>query len=108
MPAPTPSEFKTEFAEFRLLPDDVVQAKLDAAYRRVGDSWGELRDDGAKLLAAHLLASSPLGEPSNRSVKSAGGAGGKTVYLEEWERMLREVRVWGTVVSGISALPPGD
>lgn len=106
MAQPTPSEFKAEYAEFRLLSDEVVQAKLDAAYRRVGESWGDLRDDGAKLLAAHLLAISPLGEPSTRSVK--GPAGARTVYLDEFERMLREVRVWGTAVSGVTALSAGD
>lgn len=106
MAAPTPSEFKEEFSEFRLLTDEVVQAKLDAAYRRVGDSWGELRDDGAKLLAAHLLAISPLGEPSTRGVKTGNAA--RTVYLEEWERMLREVRIWGTSVTFPFAPPAGD
>jgi hypothetical protein len=107
MAAPTPSEFQAEFPEFGLLPEGAVQAKLDAAYRRVGDSWGDLRDDGAKLLAAHLLAISPLGEPSARSVKAAGTSA-RTVYLEEWERMLKEVRVWGTTVTVPGALPAGD
>ncbi len=104
MAAPTPAEFKVEFAEFRFISDQVVQAKLDAAYRRVGDSWGEVRDDGAKLLAAHLLAMSPLAEPSRK----AAGATGDTTYLTEFERLRSQVRIWGTAVSGISAPPLGD
>lgn len=107
MAAPTPSEYKVEYAEFALLPDEVVQAKLDAAYRRVGaEMWGTLRDDAAKLLAAHLLASSPLGEPSTRSVKKDGD---RTIYLDEFERLMAEVRPFGTAVSTLyTTTPPGD
>lgn len=108
MPKPSPTEFKAEYAEFRLLTDPVVQAKLDQAYRRVGESWGELRDDGAKLLTAHLLASSPLGEPSSRSVKGEKDSGSRTSYLDEFQRIQDEIRVPGAVVSNVIPLPPGD
>ena len=93
MAPPTPAEFRAEYAEFRLLNDTVVQAKLDQAYRRIGESWGDLRDDGAKLLTAHLLASSPLGEPSGKSVKSSGdkGTAFQTSYLAELKRMEEQI-----------------
>jgi hypothetical protein len=95
--APTTAEFKLEFAEFRFLPDVVVQAKLDAAYRRVGESFGDVRDDAAKLMTAHLLQMSPLAEPSRKAVGADGG--GSSVYLEEYERLLSQVRIWGTTVT---------
>jgi hypothetical protein len=104
MPQPTPDTFREEYAEFRLLSDEVVQAKLDAAYRRVGpEMFGDLRDDAAKLLAAHLLAVSPLGEPSTRSVKKEGA---RTTYLDEFDRIVQEVRPFGAAVGGFGSLPP--
>lgn len=104
MAPPTPPEFRAEFPAFRLLSDTVVQAKLDVAYRRVGDSWGALRDDGAKYLAAHLLSVDPMAEPSAKSTR----AGNRTTYLDEYERMLQQARIFGTVAAAPVALPPGD
>ncbi len=60
----TVAQFLAEFAEFD--PEDgsadaLVQAKLDAAYLRTpADIWDTLVDEGAKYLAAHLLATSPF------------------------------------------------
>lgn len=103
MPA-TPAQFKTEFKEFRLLEDAVVQAKLDQAYLRVGTSWGDLQDAGVKLLTAHLLSISPLAEPSRKSVK----AGSRTSYLDEYDRLLAQVRVFATAASADDALTVAD
>jgi gamma-glutamyl:cysteine ligase YbdK (ATP-grasp superfamily) len=105
MAQPTPAEFKAEYAEFRLASDTVVQAKLDAAYRRVGESFGDVRDDAAKLYAAHLIAMSPLAEPSRKSVSEGGG---RTQYLDEFERLAAQVRIWGTAVTTGVPQPAGD
>ncbi len=105
MAQPTACEFKEEFPVFRLLSDELVQAKLDAAYRRTGaDYWGELVDDAAKLLAAHLLALSPLGEPTTRDVN---GTTGRTSYWDELEQLRKEVRPIGTVASSTPLPWPG-
>jgi|JI102314A2RNA_FD_contig_121_103807_length_4112_multi_2_in_0_out_0_5 hypothetical protein len=60
----TVAEFLEEFAEFDpgdSSTDALVQAKLNAAYLRTpADIWGDLVDEGAKYLAAHLIATSPF------------------------------------------------
>jgi len=99
----TPSSFKAEFRAFRLLDDGLVQLKLDEAYIRTGPSWGTLRDKGAAVLAAHLLASDPMSEPSSRQVSDKDS---KSSYLREWERMLAQVRIFGTVPTAATSTPP--
>jgi len=101
----TPAQFRARFREFRNHNDETVQPRLDEAYRRTGDSWGDSRDDGACWLTAHLIAISPLAEPSSKSVKTSQG---RTSYLVEWERMLAQVRVWGTSTAAPAAPVPGD
>jgi hypothetical protein len=103
--AVTPAQFRAAFPAFRNVPDSVIQPKLDEAYVRTGDSWGELRDPGARWLTAHLVSMDPLAEPSSKSVKASMG---RTVYLDEWERMLRMVRVWGSAVTVPTVPEPGD
>jgi hypothetical protein len=102
----TPATFKAEYAEFEHAPDAIVQAKLDEAYLRVGVSWGEHRDLGAKKLAAHLLWMSPLTEPADRS--NPGDV--HSDYLRDYDQLLAAVRVgfFGTVGGGNGALvqPP--
>jgi len=101
----TPAQFRAAFPAFRNVGDAVIQPKLDEAYLRTGDSWGELRDQGARWLTAHLVSIDPLAEPSSKGVK---GSAGRTVYLDEWERMLKVTRVWGTSVAVPSAPAAGD
>lgn len=97
----TPADFKSQFRAFTLVDDAVVQAKLDEAYVRTGPSWGALQDQGAMTMAAHLLAIDPLGEPSARQAEQNDGS---STYLHEWERMLRQVRVFGTSTN----MPAGE
>jgi hypothetical protein len=94
----SPAQFKVANAEFANFGDSLVQAKLDFAYQITGPSWGELRDLGASLYAAHLISLSPLAEPSSRSVKE----GSRTSYLEEWERLLRMTRVFATTTNAVT------
>lgn len=92
--------FLAEFAEFD--PEDgsanvLVQAKLDAAYLRTNAAvWGDMRDEGAKYLAAHLLALSPYA----RQLKLVS-SNGETSYLMQRRAMEMAVvsgyRVTGTV-----------
>lgn len=57
----TRAEFLAEFPEFARGATATVDARLAEAYRRSPERvWGDLRDDGAKYLAAHLLAQSPF------------------------------------------------
>ena len=62
-------------------------------YVIVGPSWGALRDAGARYMAAHLIAMDPMAEPSRASVETDRG---RTVYLDQFERLLPFVRVWAT------------
>lgn len=97
----TPSTFKAEYAEFATVTDPVVQAKLDEAYLRVGDSWGDHRDLGVKKLTAHLLWESPLTEPAART------SDGSSDYLKDFETLLAQVRVnfFGTVATDAASDP---
>lgn len=59
MPLDT-AAFLVHHPEFTSTPTATVQAKLDEAYRRTpAKVWGNLQDDGARYLAAHLLALLP-------------------------------------------------
>jgi hypothetical protein len=99
----TPVDFKAEFRAFRLMDDAYVQAKLDEAYIRCSaPCWGLLRDRGAAYLAAHLCASDPMSEPSARQAVDKDG---HSSYWREWERLLAQVRIFGTV-PGIETVPP--
>lgn len=75
----TAAQFLVEFPEFD--PEDgssdaLVAAKLTAAYLRTNaDVWGDMRDEGAKYLCAHLLALSPFA----RELKLAN-KDGETIY----------------------------
>jgi hypothetical protein len=84
----TLAQFRAALPEFKNVGDGVVQAALDEAYQRTGDSWGNLRDAGAKWLAADLITSSPLGEPSAKGK----AANGDTVYMRKWKELLAQVR----------------
>lgn len=56
-------EFLERFPEFSGADTVLVDARLAEAYRRTPEAiWGELRDDGASYLAAHLLALSPFAQ----------------------------------------------
>lgn len=96
----TLASFLAEFPEFDPEDgsrDDLVQAKIDAAYLRTNAAvWGDMRDEGAKYLAAHMLALSPFA----RELKLADTSG-ETMYLAQRHAMERAVvsgfRVTGTV-----------
>jgi hypothetical protein len=55
------AQFLERFPEFDRASPDLIAARLAEAYRRTPDRiWGDLADDGAGYLAAHLLALSPF------------------------------------------------
>lgn len=83
--AVTTDEFRAEYTEFASLDDPTVEAKLNEAYLRVGESWGPLRDTGAKLLTAHLLWTSPLSESGARAAGSP--------YLVAFRELMAQARV---------------
>lgn len=82
----TVASFLAEFEEFD--PEDgsrdtLIQAKIDAAYLRTDAAvWGAMRDEGAKYLAAHLLAFSPFA----RELKLANDSG-QTIYGAQRKQM---------------------
>ncbi len=97
----TPAQFRDALPEFKNAGDGLVQASLDEAYFRTGESWGDARDLGAKWMAAHLVASSVLGEPSAKGKSSDG----KTVYLRNWESLQAQVRVPFSGITDVGAPP---
>jgi hypothetical protein len=94
----TVASFLAEFEEFD--PGDssrdvLVQAKIDAASLRTNaEVWGDMRDEGIKHLAAHLLALSPYA----RELKLANNDG-ETIYLAQ-RRAMEMAVVSGYRVTG--------
>lgn len=99
-----PSDLQTEFAkDFATDDPTALQNSIDRAYRQIGDAWGELADDGALYLAAHLrivakrgatglpMQSKKVGEVSVSYVAPpafAAGSLSSTAYGMEFLRML--------------------
>jgi hypothetical protein len=101
--AVTPATFKEEYDEFDDRADAKVQAKINEAYLRIGEAWGDLRDVAVKKLTAHLLAMSPLSELSARAPTAAGGDNwAKTTYGRELIELQdgARVRFFGTTSGG--------
>lgn len=84
--AVTEDSFKGEFPQYAT--SSRVAQCLAQAEIRVGEAWGELRDEGIKYLTAHLLAIDPLSESATRATAANGAANfGKTTWLTEFERL---------------------
>lgn len=98
--AVTVQSFKNTFSEFRKTDDAEVQAKLNLARLSVAPSvWGDKADAGVLYLTAHLLALAPAGQNAKLKPENAG----KTVYLQHFDRLKREV-TFGFRTAGIGDL----
>lgn len=97
----TVAEFRASFQAFATSPADaVVQARLDLAYLRVGDNYGDFRDYAAGYLAAHMIALDPLAENSALASAANGSFNySASYYLKEFERIRDDARAgfFGTV-----------
>lgn len=83
------SGFRAGFPEFLNVSDELVQAKLNLAAESVSsDVWGSLYDEGHGYLAAHLLASSPMGQDSRLSADKES-----TTYFADFRRVLKSATV---------------
>lgn len=99
----TPAQFRQALPEFKNSPgESVVQAALDEAYIATGDSWGALRDQGAKWWAADVLTASTMSEPSAKGKNASGDS----AYMRRWKALLPHVRVFGTNVGLEAAIAP--
>lgn len=77
--------FQAAFPEFANVDTGLIQAKLDQAATCVGaDVWGAKYDTGHGYMAAHLLATSPIGQDSRLAADNE-----KTTYLEHFNRELQ-------------------
>jgi hypothetical protein len=85
----TIAEFLESQPEFTGAEDTLIQAKIDeATRRRRSEVWGDLQEDGIRLLTCRLLALSPYGRAMKMVSKD-----GTTVYDEENTRLCRVVAV---------------
>jgi len=81
--------FREGFPEFANIPDELVQAKLNQAATSVSATiWGSSYDAGHGYLAAHLLATSPLGQDARLSAEKES-----TTYGAEFHRRLKAATV---------------
>lgn len=80
-------QFKAEFPEFANTENALIQSRLTMATARVNSTvWGSRQNDGIKMLAAHLIALSPLGEQAKLKHENRG-----TIYGDQFEAMKSEV-----------------
>lgn len=80
-------QFKNEFPEFLETEEAVVQSRLSMANRQINANvWGSKATDGVKMLTAHLLSLSPLGEQARLKKENRG-----TIYGDQYEAMKRQV-----------------
>jgi hypothetical protein len=72
------SAFRLQFPEFDKVSDPQVNAALARAALEINvDVWGTKQDTGHGLLAAHLLAISPMGQMARMSSKEGDSTYGK-------------------------------
>ena len=75
-----------EFVEAETAYPGMITSCIASAQRRVDETvWGSTYQDGAMMLAAHLLAISPFGQNARLVAKD-----GSSTYLTEFERMRDE------------------
>lgn len=73
------ADFRAAYPEFARVADPLVQVALDKAEKRTSaEVFGDQTDEAHGLLAAHLLAISPMGRESRLQKESR-----VTTYLTE-------------------------
>lgn len=98
--------FFSRFPELAGANKALVGACLDEAKRWIGtDVWGSFgttslattqADDGQKYVAAHLIATSPLG----LSTLNIPNKDGRTQYLDRFEELQSSLGIVGCLVAG--------
>jgi len=80
-------QFTRRFPEFRDTDAGLLQEVLLEAEARVDpDVWGTKRELGIKALAAHLVATGPMGEPAKLISDEK-----TTIYEKAYKRLQRTV-----------------
>ena len=80
-------QFLVDYPEFEGIPQKMITAKIAMATLQVNSSvWGSKATDAIKVLAAHFLALSPLGEQSKLKHENRG-----TIYGDTFNMMKRQV-----------------
>ncbi len=92
--AVTVSAFKISFPDFENSGDDLIEACLEEAARRIpAANWRTKTNDGIGYLAAHLIALRTLGQPA----RLQGADISDTTYGREYLRLMRSVSYGGRV-----------
>jgi len=80
-------EFRVEFPEFEETDQAIVQSRINMATRQVNSTvYGGKTNDAIKLLTAHLIAMSPLGEQAKLKKENRG-----TIYGDQYEEIRGQV-----------------
>lgn len=92
--AVTIERFLARWPHFAEAPDAAVQEALDAAHKRVSATyWGDRRDEGIMLLAAHTIAIDPGGQFARMVAKD-----GTTTYGNAYEKAADEILIPDRVI----------
>ncbi len=84
------STMKSKHREFAALDDSVVETALEDALAEIDTKvWGDLADQGQRLLAAHKLAMAPEGAPAG--LRAGAGANQTSVYWSQYDDLRKRV-----------------
>lgn len=96
MPVPSVEDMRTSHPAFSLVPDDMLSSALARAYRRSAGLSADdesIVEEAAMYLAAHLIASDPMAEPSARAaIRRDGGS----TYYDRWLELVKQYRTFGS------------
>jgi hypothetical protein len=98
----TVETFLEDFPQFKGTkdPDKRIGNALRTAYLHAGEALGEFQDEAAGYYAAHLLATNP----ANENMAMVKGHPGTSIYLVQFDNIVRVARPIGTT-SGDSPPP---
>lgn len=81
--------FRARFPEFRAASDTLVDAVITEATARIAsETFGDLTDTAIGYLAAHLLATSPLGASQRLEDDKT-----ETTYFKEYRALGRQTAI---------------
>lgn len=93
----TRAQFLEAYSAFATAGNELIDATLVKAERRIGEAWGDLEDEAHGLLTAHMLAIDPKGQMA-RLVNQKDGS---TTYGKEFAELQT------MAACGLRVFPPG-
>jgi hypothetical protein len=86
--------FRTTFPEFEIVPDGTIEQRLSWAIAQCDENtWGDLREQGVLLLAAHLVVLTPGGNPLRIEPPKNNPGAPRSLYEAQYRTLLSLVGI---------------